>query len=352
MSPTSRLRLLLDVNHPSQAHIIRAIHEAGRARGHEMEVLARDKDVTLALLRAFGIPFTSLSRPRPGRLGAALELVERELRFYGVVRRFRPHVLLGTSVHAARASRLFGGKAVVLNEDDASVVPLFTRIAYPGAHRIVTPDSLRHEDWGSRHRTYPGTQKLFYLHRDRFSADAEVPRQAGLHAPFGLVRLSGLAAHHDVGQRGLDPAAVSDLAARLRGRVEVLVSTEKPGSPPEGTRQLKVPPECVHHVMAAARFVVSDSQSMTVEAALLGVPAIRVSDFAGRISTLKELEKRDLAYSFLPFQTAQAMDLVASIANDEAARSRLKEAHNRYFAGMPDPLPWLMDLVEELAKEA
>ena len=68
-------RILLDINHPSQAHIVRAIHEACRARGHEIEVVARDKDVTLDLLRAFGISFESLSKPRLGRLGAARELL-------------------------------------------------------------------------------------------------------------------------------------------------------------------------------------------------------------------------------------------------------------------------------------
>ncbi len=344
-------RILLDINHPSQAHIIRAVYEACRARGHELEVVARDKDVTLALLRAFSVPHTCLSRPRPGRLGAAVELVERELRFYRVVRRFRPGILLGTSVHAARAARLFGGKSVILNEDDAVVVPLFSRIAYPFAHRIVTPDCLKHEAWGERHKTYPGTQKLLYLHRDRFTPDPAVPLALGLRSPFGIVRLSSLTAHHDAGQRGLDRAAVSALAARLRGRVEVFVSTEREGPPPEGTRALAVPPESVHHVMASARFVLSDSQSMTAESALLGVPPVRVNDFVGRISYLAELERQGLAFGFLPEKSAEAVDLAARIAIDDEAQGRFKETRRRYFETMPDPLPWLVDMIETLARE-
>ena len=38
--------------------------------------------------------------------------------------------------------------------------------------------------------------------------------------------------------------------------------------------------------------LVSDSQSMSVEAAVLGTPSIRYSGFAGRISVLEELEKK------------------------------------------------------------
>lgn len=346
------LRILLDINHPSQAHVIRAIYEAGRGRGHELAVVARDKDVTLALLRAFGVPFVCLSKPRPGRLGSALELVQRELRFYRVVRRFRPHVLLGTSVHAARASRLFGGKSVILNEDDAAVVPLFARIAYPGAHRIVTPDCLKHEAWGNRHRTYPGTQKLLYLHRDRFTPDPGLALRLGLRPPFGVVRLSSLTAHHDVGRRGLDRRAVSDLAKRLEGRVDVFVSTETADPPPEGTRALSVPPETVHHVMASARFVLSDSQSMTAEAALLGVPPIRVNDFVGRISYLAELERFGLAFGYRPEQASPAIEFAARVALSDEEQSRFKQTQARYFEGMPDPLPWLVDLIEALGEEA
>ncbi len=350
--PNARLRVLLDINHPSQAHVIRAVYEALRQRGHLMEVVARDKDVTHSLLRSFEVPFRSISRPRRGRLGAAIELVDREIRFYSIVRRFRPHVLLGTSVHAARASRLFGGRSVILNEDDARAVPLFCRLAYPGAHRIVTPDCLRHENWGTRHRTYPGTQKLMYLHPHRFVPDLRVAGQLGLPDSFALVRLSSLEAHHDAGRRGLGCGAVVRLASELRGQAEIFVSTERPMAPPEGTRALHIPPEKIHHVMASAAFVVSDSQSMTAEAALLGTPPIRVNDFVGRISYLKELEQAGLAFGFMPEREDEAMAVARGFSTPGSLRDAFKAAHVRYFANMPDPLPWLVALVEELTPDA
>jgi predicted glycosyltransferase len=44
--------------------------------------------------------------------------------------------------------------------------------------------------------------------------------------------------------------------------------------------------------MAFAFLIISDSQSMSVEASLLGVPSIRFNDFAGKISVLEELEHK------------------------------------------------------------
>lgn len=53
---------------------------------------------------------------------------------------------------------------------------------------------------------------------------------------------------------------------------------------------LPIAPSDIHHVLAQAYLLLSDSQSMSVEAAMLGTPSIRYSDFSGRISVLEELE--------------------------------------------------------------
>jgi hypothetical protein len=48
----------------------------------------------------------------------------------------------------------------------------------------------------------------------------------------------------------------------------------------------------MHQILANAEFLICDSQSMSIEASMLGVPSIRFSSFAGRISVLEELEHR------------------------------------------------------------
>jgi predicted glycosyltransferase len=54
--------------------------------------------------------------------------------------------------------------------------------------------------------------------------------------------------------------------------------------------KLSVRAKDMHHILAFASLLVSDSQSMSVEAAMLGTPSIRFSSFAGKISVLQELE--------------------------------------------------------------
>jgi predicted glycosyltransferase len=61
--------------------------------------------------------------------------------------------------------------------------------------------------------------------------------------------------------------------------------------------------------MAFAEFFIGDSQSMTVESAVPGVPAIRVNDFVGRISAVRELETAGLCFGFSPDEGRAGVDL-------------------------------------------
>jgi predicted glycosyltransferase len=342
------MRLLFDINHPVQAHVFRPVVEALRSRGDECVLVARDKDVTLGLLDRFGMPAQVLAPPGRGPAGWVKELVVREARLLRLARRTRPRLIVGTTVSGARVARLAGARSVVVNDDDASAVPFFRWLAYPLASVVVTPDCLRHERH-ARQRTYPGCQQLFYLHPRRFAPDPAVRRELGLAAGerYGLVRLSARAAHHDRGVRGLGAETVLRLQERLSGRVRLLVTAE--GALPASLEPLRLslPPHRLHDALALASLYVGDSQSMTAEAAVLGVPAFRLNDFVGRISYLRELEDAGLARGFVPGQEDALVDAIEStVSRPDAERARVRE---RWLERVGDPLPWFLDLLDEMA---
>ena len=245
------MRLLFDISHPVQVHLFRPVIEACRGLGHEVRVIARDKDVTLPLLAHFGIACEVLAPTGRGLLGFVRELVVREARMVARARRFRPDLIVGTSAHAARVARVSGARSVVMSDDDAAAVPVFRWLAYPLATVIVTPSCLRHEDHGRRHRLYEGYQQLFYLHPSRFRPDPLVRRELGLAdgEAFGLLRLSALAAHHDRGVRGLSEDAVRGVQQRVAGRFRLFVSSEKPL--PAALEPLRVPRGAAPHARRA-----------------------------------------------------------------------------------------------------
>jgi len=63
--------------------------------------------------------------------------------------------------------------------------------------------------------------------------------------------------------------------------------------------------------------LISDSQSMSMEAAMLGVPSIRFSDFAGRISVLEELEyKYKLTYGISTDHPEKLIEKLTELLNE------------------------------------
>jgi predicted glycosyltransferase len=347
------VRLLFDVNHPVQVHLLRPVIGHFAARGDDCRIVARDKDVTLRLLERFGLACSAPARPGRGRLGALRELLQREWSILRLARAFRPRLIVGTSVHAARVGRLTGACSVVINDDDASAVPLFARLAYPLASAIVTPACLAYERRGRRHHTYAGTQQLFYLHPDRFKPDAGVRDALGLRASesYALVRLSALQAHHDVGVRGLSESFVAQVVERLAGRVRVFVSSEKPLPPSLSALRFPLEPERLHDALAFAEFCLGDSQSLTAESAALGTPAFRLNDFVGRISYLAELERHGLAFGFRPGQEDWLLRTLLETLDRPDRRAAFQARRERWLRECGDPLPWLLGLLDRLAAD-
>jgi len=348
------MRLLFDINHPVQVHLLRhPIAELSR-RGHECHVVARDKDVTRPLLDRFGIPHRVLAPVGRGTWGRLRELAQRELKLLAVARALRPRLIVGTSAHAARVARLVGARSVVVNDDDAGAVPLFRWLAYPLASAIVTPDCLRHERHGKRHLTYPSYQQLFYLHPNRFRPDPTVRSLLPL-APgerYAVVRLSALGAHHDTGVRGIGEELVLRLHDRLAGQMRLFVSSEAALSPRLEPLRLPIPPERMHDVLAFAEFYVGDSQSVTAEAAVLGTPALRMNDFVGRISYLRELEGYGLAFGFKPGQADQLVQELERILGLEDRRALFEQRRARMLAEKIDPVPWFLEVLDSLGRES
>ena len=73
----------------------------------------------------------------------------------------------------------------------------------------------------------------------------------------------------------------------------------------------------MHDIMREASMLISDSQSMSVEAAMIGLPSVRISDFAGEIGVLNKLENDyGLTYAFKPYQVDEAFLCINKILEE------------------------------------
>ena len=106
------------------------------------------------------------------------------------------------------------------------------------------------------------------------------------------MRFAKLNAHHDNGVSGITTEVAQHLIDMLSPHGRIYITSERELEPQFEQYRLQINPLDIHHVMAFATLYIGDSQSMAVEAAMLGVPSLRFNDFVGakKIGVMEELE--------------------------------------------------------------
>ena len=103
----------------------------------------------------------------------------------------------------------------------------------------------------------------------------------------------------------------------------------------------------MHHFLAGAHLVIGDSQTMTSEAAVLGVPSLRCNTFAGRISYLVEEEiKYGLTYAFRPEEFDKLMTKLKELIANPELKTEWQSKRKIMLADKIDVTRFMIDIVE------
>ena len=342
------MRILFEVTHPKHLHLFKNPIWELEARGHTVAITARDKDVTLDLLRSYGLEFTALSRKRTGLVGMTRELLVRDWRLWCFARRFRPDVLVARVGPSAAHVGLLLGRPVIVFEDTEHAT-LQQRITFPFVTHVCTATHYE-KDWGAKHVRYQSFDELAYLHPRRFTPDRAVVERAGLEpGKYIIVRYVSWQAAHDIGQSGVAPRRRLEVLEQLERHGRVLVTSESPLLADYERFRVPVPPVDFHHVVAYARLVFGESATVAAEAAILGVPAIFVSTL--RAGSLNRLEHHyGLAYSVST--DSEALALAERLLDDPATPERWRQGRERLLAEEQDLTAWMIQEVECLGNSA
>lgn len=290
------MKILIYLGHPAQYHFFKNIIN-NLKKNHKVRYLIKTKDVLEPLLVSGGAEFKNIlpEGRKSTKTGVIWGLVKREVKVLCESLSFKPDLMLGSDPSIAHIGKILKIPVLTVLEDDAHVIYDLAKITFPFSTHIVAPDSCDCGKWNSKKISYAGYMKLAYLHPSYFTSEKPDFQKTA------LVRLSNLDAFHDKGIRGFDEDLLKKLIKRLSGKYKVFLSSEKPIHPYFNEYLLRINPSDIHKVLCKTSLLISDSQSMTMEAAMLGIPSIRYNDFAGRIGVLEELEhKYKLTYGIKP----------------------------------------------------
>lgn len=339
------------LNHPAHFHLFKNVIKILRTSGHLCYIYIRPKDVLENLLKEEGFEYEILAQSPQRRkfiIGSSvIGLLNKEIKLSKHVLKHKPDLLIGTDWAIVHVGRLFNIPSLVFNEDDTLATPE-NKIFYPFARTLVLPECCDIGMWGKKRVSYNGYHELAYLHTNRFSPDIKAVRELiKIDKPFIIIRLVKLTASHDVGKKGLGLSIILKLIEKYESDYEFLISMEDKILPELEKYRFRYNLNLMHHFIADAQLVISDSQTMIAEAAVLGTPSVRFNDFVGKIGYLEELEhKYKLTYGIQTDKPDELIKKVTELLSVPGLKNEWKKRMNKMLEEKIDVTAFMNWLIE------
>ncbi len=343
------MKILIDIGHPAHVHVFKNAIRDLREKGHEITIVTKDKEVTIDLLKKFGLDFINLGKPGKGLFGKAHSLIYFDYKLYKIAKKVRPDILIGMgSPYLGHISRLI--HKPYISFWDTENARLLTWLTYSFTDTICTPSCFLNE-LGNKQVKYSGYKELAYLHPQQFTPDPSVLDELGLSKKerFIIVRLISWAASHDVGLKGMiDPV---QMVHELEKFGRVFVSSETIPDKRLEKNMLKITPEKFHSVLAFSQLYIGEGGTIATEAAILGTPAIHIESDSRGIATgnssgnFRELRDRYGLMFFYPDEKA-ALNKAVEILSDPESKSKWQKKRDILLKDKVDVTSWMTSFIE------
>lgn len=343
------MRVLFQLGHPAHFHLFKNTIADLQRDGHQTYVLIRKKDILEELLKQAGMPYVNIL---PSGKKSVFTLMLRLCRVFKFTLTHHVDVLVGSTPEVAQVAWLLRRRSVVMAEDNASIVPQFIKAVKPFVDNYLSPISCNNGPLESATTHYEGFHKLAYLHPNRFTPDPTVVDKYFDHSkPYFLLRFAQLNAYHDVNAKahGISDKIALKLIEILSPHGNIYITSERKLGPNLEKYRLNINPLDIHHIMAFATLYIGDSQSMAVEAAMLGTPSIRFNDFAGKIGVLEELEKKyQLTIGIPSTEQKKLFQTVENMISTDNIRDLYQTRRQRMLEDKIDVATFFTNFIEKL----
>lgn len=296
------MNILVNIAHPAHFHNIKNLYYRLRDN-HNLTVVCQSIPIVRNLLNTYLIPYIEIGEKGKNIREKIIKQFSFNRKVKNIIKEREIDIAIGSSL-SVFALRRTKTKSILLDEDDQAVQPFTAKFVSPYVDHILSPDALSYENLKNA-IYYPGNHELAYLHPNVFNPDPNILLKYGLYEDdkYFILRFNSFKAHHDIHQYGLNKEQQHILIDTLSKYGKVFITTEAELEPEFEEFKMPISPEEMHSFLYYSQMLISDSQTMSVEAAVLGVPSFRCNTFANRLSVLEELELRyGLTFGYHPSQ--------------------------------------------------
>lgn len=335
---------MVGVAHPKHVHFRKNLINNLISMGHEVKVVARDKDLTFKLLNSYGVPYESIGLHYKKTYMKIYGIFETDHSIYAEIRKFRPDLLIGLSPYLAHIGKILNIPHIGFS--DTENTPFNNFILHSCSKLVCTPSSFKNSLGLKKHIRYDGFEELAYLHPNYFKPDVSALDSIGINPShkYIIVRFVEWDATHDKGAKGFTDKA--SFVRELEKYGKVYITSEKELPSEFEKNRIMVPAEKIHDFMYYADLFIGESSSMACESAVLGTPSIYLS--TSRRGYIDEMESSyELVYNYSDPETGEsdAFEKAIEILEDKDSKLKWQQKRDRMLVDKIDVTKFITDLV-------
>jgi len=299
------MRIGIFINTPAQAHFYKNIIYELKRENHEICVIIRENYSTKKLVQELQIPYNEYGHVPNSLIGKILKFPSQIFRSKKILKKFNPDLITGFGLYDAIVAKLLKTPCFIFTDTEpriSKIYSLYFKISMLLSDAVITPSFFK-DNLGKKHIKIDSFKELSYLNQNVFQPNEDIFEKINLKKcdKFVILRLNDFNAVHDVGKQGFSIDNVNTLITKIEKYATVLIISERE-LPNE--LQEKIPNienKDIHDLLYFSSLVVTDTQTIATESAILGTPAIRCNSFVGNNdhgNFIELEEKYDLIYNY------------------------------------------------------
>lgn len=344
-------RFLFYLVHPAKFQFHKVQINKLKEKGHIVDIIINTKDILEDLVKNEGWEYKNIfpkSRKINGvhvYIAAAVNLLLSIYRLWKVSKGKKYDLFIGDAlVYLGRLKRI---PSLYPTDDVLAAVPE-QRTWFIPANYIIAPKITNVGKYRNKTITYNGYKALAHLHPNHFSPNKLLlPKVLIKKKSYCLIRCTGFRATHDINKTGISDEVLFKLVNILEPYTEILISSERKIPKILEKYSLMINKNEISNYIAFAKIFISDSTTMSTEAAILGTPSVEYDEYFYDIDQMKELEsKYRLIHCFTTKQENQFLYKVKELIKTDNLKEKYEVRRRQLLRDKIDVSSFLIWLFE------
>tara|TARA_B000000437_G_C11675391_1_gene317237 strand:+ start:509 stop:1609 length:1101 start_codon:yes stop_codon:yes gene_type:complete len=346
--------ILFFLVHPAKYHFHKVQINKLIYNGHKVDILITKKDMLEQLVKEEGWNYTNLF-PKGRKLMFSNVFFSVPYFFFLTIYRLLKYtknkkydLFIGDLLTIVGLIRRV--PTIFATDDTLKAVPQGA-IFYHTATDIVAPIITDLGPYNKKKIGYFGYKAIAHLHPNHFKPRAENLPSELVGKKYFFIRATGFQASHDIGKKGIDNQLLNEIIDRLLPHGKIIISSERPLTKEFEKYLYKFKKTQIGEVLAFAELFISDSTTMTSEAAYLGTPSVEYDDYFHEIEQMLELkDKYKLIHCYRTSEQVDFLNKINHLLSKENLRKEYKKRQSKLLSDSIDVSSFLVWFYENYPK--